>query len=404
MSSLKLKGSTSGDVTITVPAQAGTNTVTIPAVTGTLPLSNLDHVTNRPNAKPLIINGGMTVAQRGTSHTGHTGSAYTLDRMYVRMSGAGTWTITQDTDVPSGYGFGKSLKMDCTSANASLDAGDFIFLNIRFEKQDMQVIKKGTSNAEIVTVAAWVKSPKTGTHVVSLYDANSSTNRYCMQTYTISSANTWQKIVVNFPADTGGDVMGTDNTHGMNLQFWFAAGSNFTSGSAATAWENYTAANQAVGQVNCSDSTANNILITGIQMEIGEYNSDTIPEFQHESFSDSLQRCQRYYEKSYNATTDPATSTLVGIRHGSGVAGQTGTGEIAMGIYFLTPKRTTPTITLYDRLGNSGKCSRADLGTAEHTNSTASAVHTGENAFAVSSGSGSAGSAMHCHFEAAAEL
>jgi hypothetical protein len=104
MSSLKLKGSTSGDITITVPAVAGTNTVTIPAVTGTLPLSNLDHVTNRPNSKPIIINGDMAVAQRGTSHTGHTGSAYTLDRMYVRMSSAGTWTITQDTDVPTGYG------------------------------------------------------------------------------------------------------------------------------------------------------------------------------------------------------------------------------------------------------------------------------------------------------------
>ena len=86
------------------------------------------------------------------------------------------------------------------------------------------------------------------------------------------------------------------------------------------------------------------------------------------------------------------------------MAGQTGTGEIAMGIYFLTPKRTTPTITLYDRSGNSGKCSRADLGTAEHTNQTASAVHTGENSFAVSSGSGSTGATIHCHFEASAEL
>jgi hypothetical protein len=185
--------------------------------------------------------------------------------------------------------------MDCTTANSSLDAGDFIFLNIRFEKQDMRIFNKGTSDAKKITVAAWVKSPTTGTHVVGLYDANSSTNRYCMQTYTISSANTWTKAIVTFPGDTGGDEMGTDNTHGMNLQFWFAAGSNYSSGSAATAWENYTAANQAVGQVNCSDSTANNILITGIQMEIGEYNSDTIPEFQHESFSDSLARCQRYY-------------------------------------------------------------------------------------------------------------
>jgi hypothetical protein len=36
MSSIKLKGSTSGDVTITVPAEAGTNTLTLPASTGNI--------------------------------------------------------------------------------------------------------------------------------------------------------------------------------------------------------------------------------------------------------------------------------------------------------------------------------------------------------------------------------
>lgn len=40
MSSIKLKGSTSGDVTLTVPAEAGTNTLTIPASTGTMALTS----------------------------------------------------------------------------------------------------------------------------------------------------------------------------------------------------------------------------------------------------------------------------------------------------------------------------------------------------------------------------
>ena len=293
-------------------------------------------VLDRQNSKPIIINGGMTVAQRGTSHTGHTGSDYTLDRMYVRMSSAGTWTITQDTDVPTGYGFTNSLKMDCTTANSSLDAGDFIFLNIRFEKQDMRIFNKGTSDAKKITVAAWVKSPTTGTHVVGLYDANSSTNRYCMQTYTISSANTWTKAIVTFPADTGGDEMGTDNTHGMNLQFWFAAGSNYSSGSAATAWENYTAANQAVGQVNCSSSTDNNILITGIQMEVGEFDADSIPPFQHELFGDSLFRCQRYYWQELNDTGGDKYSSI-GLAQGSGRA---------YAVWQINEMRTAPTVTV----------------------------------------------------------
>jgi hypothetical protein len=296
-------------------------------------------VLSRQNAKPLIINGDMAVAQRGTSFTGQTGSAYTLDRIYMRLGDAGTYTITQDSDVPEGYGFSKSMKIDCTTANDSLEAADFMFVNMRFEKQDMRIFNKGTSSAKKVTVAAWVKSPKTGTHVVGFYDANSSTNRYCMQTYTISSANTWTKAIVTFPADTGGDEMGTDNTHGMNLQFWFAAGSNFTSGSAATAWENYTAANQAVGQVDCSDSTDNNILITGMQMEVGEFDANSIAPFQHESFGDNLRRCQRY-RYQYSGVNAEATGSLAYLfpidatrnyRRGD--------------VYFPSQMRAAPTIT-----------------------------------------------------------
>ena len=36
----------------------------------------------------------------------------------------GTWTQSQSTDVPSGYGFAKSLKMDCTTADGSPAGGD----------------------------------------------------------------------------------------------------------------------------------------------------------------------------------------------------------------------------------------------------------------------------------------
>ena len=400
MSSIKLKGSTSGDVTITVPAQAGTNTVTIPAASGNLPLSNLDHVTNRPNAKPLVINGDMQVAQRGTSFTGQTGSAYLLDRIYMRLGDAGTYTITQDSDVPEGYGFSKSMKIDCTTANDSLEAADFMFVNMRFEKQDMRIFNKGTSSAKKITVAAWVKSPKTGTHVVGLYDANSSTNRYCMQTYTISSANTWTKAIVTFPADTGGDEMGTDNTHGMNLQFWFAAGSNFTSGSAATTWENYTAANQAVGQVDCSDSTNNNILITGMQMEVGEYDATTMPPFQHESFGDSLLRCQRYYEKTNAATEAPnATDGAVGSNWAILTATDSSTLVLSM-IQWKVDKRASPTMTIYATDGTSGSVN------VQGTNRTVSSTHVGETNFGrmnVASG-GTAGNYATFMYEAKAEL
>ena len=42
----------------------------------------------------------------------------------------GTWTISQDTDVPTGQGFAKSMKYDCTTADASLEQ----MINILIQK------------------------------------------------------------------------------------------------------------------------------------------------------------------------------------------------------------------------------------------------------------------------------
>ena len=298
MSSIKLKGSTSGDVTITVPAEAGTNTVTIPAVTGTLPLSNLDHVTNRPNAKPIMINGDMQVAQRGTSVTSVTTSGYrTVDRFHINIDTLGAWTVTQADDAPTGSGFQHSLKLDCTTADASPAAGDNITINTRLEGQDLQMFKKGTSSAEKFTVSFWVKATKTGTHILELDDNDN--DRNINQAYTINSSDTWEKKVLTFDADTTG-AFDNDNGASLRLFWWLGAGSNFTSGTLETSWASTTNANRAVGQVNNADSTANNWQITGVQLEVGEYDATTIPPFQHESFKDNSERCQRYYQNQGN--------------------------------------------------------------------------------------------------------
>ena len=333
MSNIVLKGSTSGDVTITVPAQAGTNTVTIPAASGNLPLSNLDHVTNRPNAKPLIINGDMQVAQRGTSTTGITTSGYyTVDRFAVTISALGTWTQTQDTTVPTAKGFSKSLKMDCTTADASPAAGDLILLSYKVEAQDLQLLKYGTSSAEAFTLRFYVRSPKTGTHIVHLYQNDG--NRHISKAYTIDTADTYQEVIINIEGDTGGTT-NNDNACGLQIEFYLAAGSNSTSGTLATSWAGYTQANSAVGQVNCADNTANNFFITGLQMEVGEYTADTIPPFQHELFGDSLMRCERYCK----AITKEANYGPVMLAHGVDA-------NVCRGAYFFqTPMRAAPSFT-----------------------------------------------------------
>ena len=292
MSSIKLKGSSSGDVTITVPAAAGTNTVTIPALTGTLPLSNLDHVTNRPNVKPLIINGNMAVSQRGTSTTGITATGYhAIDRMKVDLSDNGTWTQTQSTDVPAGQGFFNSWKLDCTTADTSVAAGAFHLTRYLFEGQDLQLLKKGTSSAEKVTISFWINATVTGTYIAELFDVDNS--RQISQAYTVNSSNTWEKKVLSFVADTTG-ALNNDSSSSFAVQLWLGAGSNFSSGTLSTTWTSITNANRASSSATSFfDSTSRTLEITGLQMELGEQATP----FEHRTFGDVLAACQRYYQQ-----------------------------------------------------------------------------------------------------------
>ena len=121
------------------------------------------------------------------------------------------------------------------------------------------------------------------------------------------------------------------NTPDLRGRFILGAGSNYTSGTLATSWESYTAANQAVGQVNLADSTSNNFWITGIQLEVGSSSSD----FEFVPYDVNLQRCQRYYQDSFSSDNSEYSS-------GTGSATN---GAIIVGERYPTPMRATPTLT-----------------------------------------------------------
>jgi len=246
-------------------------------------------VANNLPFRNIIINGDMSIAQRGTSASGLTGGAYnTADRFYLNMGTAGTWTNTISTDVPTGQGFAKSFKLDCTTANASLSAGSYMTVQQRFEGQNLQYLKKGTANAESLTLSFWVKSNKTGTYIAYLRDGDNT--RDISKSYTIDSANTWEKKTLTFAGDTTG-TLDNDNNLSFYVYFWLAAGTDYTSGTLATSWQSSTAANNAVGQVNLADSTSNEWLITGVQLETGTTASD----FEFLPVDVNFHRCARYY-------------------------------------------------------------------------------------------------------------
>ncbi len=250
----------------------------------------------------IVINGAMAVAQRNTTETGITASGYsTCDRYRFSLGTLGTWTSAQES-LTSGDayadGFQKAFRVDCTTADASPSAADYFVFQQKIEGYDVQALKKGTANAESVTLSFWVKSSTTGTYIFGLFDRDNT--RSIWQSYTISSADTWEKKTLTFSGDTTG-AFGCDNGASLELWWYLGAGTDYTSGTLQTSWGANVWANTAVGQVNLAASTSNDWAITGVQLEIGT----TATPFEHKIYGRELADCQRYYQKLYSGQEGP---------------------------------------------------------------------------------------------------
>ena len=278
----------------------------------------------------IIINGDMSIAQRGAGPSGAFASGQYIqgaDRFKIDISNMGNWKSAQSTDVPSGQGFNYSLKLDCDSADASPSAGDFIYLNQPIEGFNTASFKFGSSSAESLTLSFWVKSNKTGTYIVRFYDIDN--QRVQSQSYTISSASTWEKKTITISGDT---VSGPnfDNGYAFAVNWCLGAGTTYTSGTLNTSWNSVTSADQFVGQVNLADSTSNEWYITGAQLEVGTTASD----FEFVPYDVNLKRCQRYYYQHVNI----GNSKTVGIGY------YYNSSDIRTSIQFPTTMRTNPSL------------------------------------------------------------
>ena len=258
--------------------------------------------------KNLLINGGMNVWQRNTSATASSTGYKTVDRFEYSQNGTAAYTQSRSTDVPSGQGFGYSMKMDVTTALASPAAGNYSMFMQKMEGQNLQHLLKGSSSAKSLTLSFWVKSNKTGTYIVRISDEDNS--RTISKSYTVDSANTWEKKTITYAGDTTG-ALDNDNAESLTVQWWLSAGTSYTSGTLATSWESTTNANIAVGITNLLDSTSNEWYITGIQLEVGENASG----FEFEPHETVLRKCQRYYEHTYPDGEVPGVSTTEHAHH-----------------------------------------------------------------------------------------
>jgi hypothetical protein len=265
------------------------NTITDASGGSTASINGLTPQASNMQPYNLIINGAMQVAQRGAGpFTNASGGYQTVDRFQLAGTMGGSFTLEQASDAPSGSGFQKSFKALAPTGFSSPSASATARILTSLEGQNLQQLLKGTADAVPVTFSFWVKAVVTGTYILEVYDDDN--NRTISTAYSISASNTWEKKTITISGDTSG-ALNNNNGSSLTLVWWIGAGSNFTSGTLNTVWSSVVTANRAAGQVNAVASNNDAFYITGVQLEAGSSASS----FAHENYSDTLQKCQRYY-------------------------------------------------------------------------------------------------------------
>jgi len=305
MSTLKVNTiqDTTGDNALTFDSSGNTTVAQDLTVTGQL---NSVNGNGFPSAgalshRNLIINGGMTVAQYGTSST--TTNSFTCDRFKVKFDGENEdptyaqHALTSSDTGPWAKGFRNSLHI--TNGNqTSNDADDGMFIKYFVEAQDMANSgwDYGSASSKI-TLSFWLQTSANQTFYGYVYlpDGGSGTHRRYSFSFTASGNNAWTKITQTIPGGGTGNVITNDTGTGLEILLCPGAGSSITaSGSTLDAWKVTDGASwfpdMATTWWDTDDATFE---ITGVQLEVG----DTATEFEHRSYAEELVRCQRYCYK-----------------------------------------------------------------------------------------------------------
>jgi len=273
-----IKGVGASTAAITVNNTDGTCTANITSIGG-------GQVSNRR----INVNGAMTISQRGTSFSTVSNNESTIDQFALTHAyGSSQMSVSHSTTSPDG--FSNSYKLDVNTADTSIGSNQYVAIRHRVEAQNLQHLAFGTSSAKSISLSFYVRSNVTGTYAVNIQQTDNS-KKQVSATYTINSADTWERKTFTFAGDTSG-VINNDTGDGFEILWYLVAGSDRTSGTARSTFTAYAKADEAAGQTaNILSSTSNEFYFTGVQLEV----SDHATIFEHRSVGQELALCQRYY-------------------------------------------------------------------------------------------------------------
>jgi hypothetical protein len=385
----------STDTTVTVRVDDGTTLTTslTQAYIGIDSPTNIATPMQNIYRKNLVIGGNFQINpwQRGTSFTSVADQTYTADRWQWWQSGAGVVDISRGTSGPTvaqaGIYADNHLVIDVTTADATIGAGDYYQIQYIIEGYDFTNIAQRP-----FVISFWHAHTKTGTYTVAIQ--NSGQDRSYIMEYTQNAASAWEKTTLTLENTPSAGTWNYTTATGLMVWFTVAAGTDIHG--AANSWIS-TNDRSTSNQVNAMDSASNFMRFNLVQIEEGRQATD----FERRTFEEELLLCQRYYEKSYDVSTSPGTSTATSMVVSG--AGATATDYVNVSVGFQVDKRTAPTVTIYDRAGNSGKATYYNNGVATD-NKSVNSSGIGEKRFVAESDNSSTKNIMGVHFKADAEL
>ncbi len=300
----------------------------------------------------LIINGGLLCWQRGTSHSVSGGIVYTADRFW-KYSPSISGTYERSTDAPDGFAYSMHYNVDGSTAGSGT--------SVEFSRQ-------GYFPQGQYTFSFYVKGDLTNTNLGIGFrnTVGSGTNEVNFSPITnYGNYTDWTRVVRTFTINLAPHA----NNKFLNLEFaGMPAGVKFT----------------------------------GLQLEVG----DTATPFEHRTYGDELAKCQRYYQHTYSTGSAVGTASHDNMIGSGGTQSYSTSGEVSGGTYtFKVEMRAVPSVTYYDHLGNSARCSRLNAGVAWYGNSNVgTSISTTTSSVKPLSPNGSTATGMYCHIVADAEL
>jgi len=280
--------------------------------------------------KTAIINGDFNIWQRGTTNTGIANiPTYVADRWAAWAAGA-LQDITFSRQAAALAGFVYCGQVQRTASETNTAAMGI--------SQNLENFNVYPFQGKIVTLSFYAKKGanfSAASDLINIKMSSGTTGNESTATYS------------NGPA-TGltGHVALIDTTQAITsswVKYSFTTAAVASDAAQIALWISYTP----VGTAGADDHFS----ITGVQLELGSVATD----FEYRQFGDELQKCQRYYSKSYLYATAPASATGTGAIQFQTSAVANADHQVLLVATFPVSMRAAATVVSYDIAGASGK-------------------------------------------------